>query len=77
MFKLVKLLGLFVGKMYSRQSRLLLAEAKAAKILSDKAQEQAAKLVSKAKDLDVTKEIKLHEASRVLSQGQQISAFFK
>lgn len=77
MFKLVKLLGLFVGKMYSRQSRLLLAEAKAAKVLSDKAQEQAAKLVSKAKDLDVTKEIKLYEASRVLSQGHQISAFFK
>ncbi|WMX18727.1 hypothetical protein YpEc11_15 [Yersinia phage vB_YpEc11] len=77
MFKLVKLLGLFVGKMYSRQSRLLLVEAKAAKVLSDKAQEQAAKLVSKAKDLDVTKEIKLYESARVAHQAVTITSFFK
>ena len=77
MFKLVKLLGLFVGKMYIRQSRLLLAEAKAAKVLSDKAQEQAAKLVSKAKDLDETKYIKLYESARAANQAVTITSFFK
>ncbi|SOO46806.1 hypothetical protein [Yersinia phage fPS-59] len=77
MVKLVKLLGLFVGKMYNRQARLLVIEAKAAKVLSDATSAKAAKLVSRAKELEETKESKLEESARVALQAQTITKFFK
>lgn len=69
MFKLVKVLGRFVSKMYIRE----------AKLLNKKAKVEAAAAIKLAEAADKARQASLDnvdEAARVALQGQAISKFF-
>lgn len=69
MFKLVKVLGRFVSKMYTRE----------AKLLNKKAKVEAAAAIKLAQAADKARQASLanvDEAARVALQGQAISKFF-
>jgi len=77
MFKLVKLLGRFVAKMYVREARLLIAESKVLKKASEEATKASIKLAEKSGELTILSTEASDKAARVALQGQTIGKFFE
>lgn len=70
MFKLIKLLGRFVSKMYIREARLLTKEASALRKVAVKAEKVAAES-RKIADESIDK------SARIALQGQTLGKFFE
>lgn len=77
MFKLIKMLGKFVAKMYTKQATILVAKSKAQKSAAEAANREAAELLSVCKRLHSKSGETSDEAARVALQGQTLSKFFE
>lgn len=77
MFKLVKALGRLVGKLYIRQSKKLLDEARVLKAAQRSAEQLAARTLTTAKSLEEKANKATAESASVASQGIIIKSFFK
>lgn len=77
MFKLVKALGRLVAKLYAREARLKVAEAKALKKLSVETEQAAAKLREKSEQFETKAGELTDEAARVAIQAQAVGKFFE
>lgn len=77
MFKLVKALGRLVAKLYAREARLKVAEAKALKKLSVETEQAAVKLREKAEQMETTSVELTGEAARIAVQAQAVGKFFE
>ncbi|AXG66376.1 hypothetical protein FNPHOIGM_00017 [Dickeya phage DchS19] len=77
MFKLVKALGRLVAKLYAREARLKVAEAKALKKLSVETEQAAVKLREKAEQFETKSGELVNEASRIAIQATAVGKFFE
>ncbi|QEG12934.1 hypothetical protein SIB_33 [Klebsiella phage vB_KpnP_Sibilus] len=77
MFKLVKALGRLVAKLYAREARLKVAEAKALKKLSAETEQAATKLREKAEQFETKSGELVAEAARIGIQAQAVGRFFE
>lgn len=77
MFKLVKALGRLVAKLYVREGKLKVSEAKACTQLATKAEELSAKSLTEANKLHGKSAELTEEAARIAVQAQAIGKFFE